>query len=135
MTETKSRPGVVLRFRDGTVVRGRLVDPFEPGERAVEAVTEDGNRLSVALDDLKAIFFLKDPKKRRYEMELGVAVEEKELGAPARVVFQDGEIMHGQIESYSMAEGGFFLYPSNRESNNEKVFVVAGALTSLAIEG
>ncbi|HHQ49659.1 MAG TPA: hypothetical protein ENK19_12355 [Acidobacteria bacterium] len=134
MTESISRPGVVLRFRDGKVVRGRLADPFEPGDRAVEAVTEDGNRLSVSLDELKAIFFLKDPKKRRYEMEFGVT-EEKHLGAPARVVFQDGEIMHGQIETYSMADGGFFIYPANRDSNNEKVFVIAGALTSLAIEG
>ena len=134
MTESNSRPGVVLRFRDGTVVRGRLAGPFDPGDRTVEAVAEDGSRLSVSLDDLKAVFFLKDPKKRRYEMEFGVTEEER-IGAPARVVFQDGEIMRGQIEMYSMADGGFFLYPSNRDSNNEKVFVIAGALTSLAIEG
>jgi len=135
MTETMSRPGVVLRFRDGTVVRGRLVHPFEPGDRAVEAVTEDGKRLSSALDDLKAVFFLKDPKKRRYQVEFGGEKEEEQLGAPARVVFQDGEIIHGQVATYSMADGGFFLYPMNKDSNNEKIFVVAGALTSLAIEG
>lgn len=135
MAEEHSRPGVVLRFRDGGVVHGRLVEPFEPGDRTVEAVTGEGARNSVPLDELKAIFFLKDPKRRVLEMEYGVKSGEEPPGAPARVVFQDGEIIHGRVVIYSMSDGGFFLYPTGKDSNNEKIFVVASALASLAIEG
>jgi len=135
MTGESSGPGVVLRYRDGTVVHGVLREPFEPGDQSVEAVTGDGVQETVSLGELKAIFFLKDPKKRRIEMEYGGGEEEEPPGAPARVVFQDGEIIHGHVETYSLGDGGFFLYPTNKASNNEKIFVVAGALSSLAIEG
>ncbi len=126
---------VVLRFRDGRAVPCRLVEGFTPGAEALEAVLEDGTRLTVALDELKAVFFLKDPKRRRVEMELDGPAPEVPPGAPARVEFQDGEIIHGRVEQYSIADRGFFLYPVARESNNERIFVVATALTSLVIEG
>ncbi len=135
MTGERSGPGVVLRFRDGTVVHGVLAEPFQPGDQTVEAVTEDGVRSTVPVEELKAVFFLKDPRRRRIEVEFDVGQEQDSPGAPARVVFQDGEIIHGRVETYSMADGGFFLYPANKDSNNEKIFVIASALTSLAIEG
>jgi len=133
--EERSGPGVVLRFRDGAVVHGVLAEPFQPGDSTVEAVTEDGVRSTVPLEELKAVFFLKDPKRRRFEVEFGGEPEVEHPGAPARVVFQDGEIIHGRVDTYAIADGGFFLYPTSRDSNNEKIFVVAGALNSLAIEG
>ena len=43
-------------------------------------------------------------------------------GAPARVEFFDGEIIHGLVQEYRMEDSGFFLYPTSPESNNEKVF-------------
>jgi len=126
---------VVLRYCDGRAVPCRLAGGFRPGNEVVEAILEDGGRASVPLTELKAVFFLKDPKRRRVEMELDTAPGEEHRGARARVEFADGEIIHGRVEQYSIADRGFFLYPAARESNNEKIFVVASALTSLVIEG
>lgn len=129
------RATVVFRFRDGHAVRCRLSLDFTPGDRTVDAETEDGDRITVAVDQLKAVFFLKDPLRREFEMQLGERAGDPPRGALARVEFLDGEIINGRMESYSMEDHGFFLYPTSLESNNERIFVVAQALRTLAIEG
>ncbi len=132
--QIKEGSDVVLRFLDGRAERCSLSKEFEPGIDAVEVILEDGTTCSVKLGELKAVFFLKDPRRRKLEMELGVSPEETPAGANARVEFLDGEIIHGRVERYSVADRGFFLHPAATETNNEKIFVVASALRTLAIE-
>jgi len=126
---------VVLRYRDGHLTRCMLTREFTPLDFAVVAETDDGETLQVNISDLKAIFFLKDPRRREAEMQIGARAGEPPAGAPARVEFFDGEIVHGQVQEYRMENSGFFLYPNSPESNNEMVFVVAGAINTLSLEG
>ena len=69
------------------------------------------------------------------EMQIGVVVGDPPKGAPARVEFFDGEIVHGRVQEYRMENSGFFLYPTSPESNNELIFVVARAINTLSLEG
>ena len=126
---------VVLRFRDGHLTRCILMREFTPLDFAVEAETDDGETIQINISDLKAIFFLKDPGRRGAEMQVGASVGEPPAGAPARVEFFDGEIVHGLVQEYRMENSGFFLYPTSPESNNEVVFVVARAINTLSLEG
>lgn len=126
---------VVLRFRDGNLTRCSLTRDFTPLDFAVEAVTDEGESLRVSISDLKAVFFLKNPRRREAEMQLGTLVADPPSGAPTRVEFFDGEIIHGVVQEYRMEDSGFFLYPTSQESNNEKVFVVARSITTLSLEG
>ncbi len=126
---------VVLRFRDGHLTRCILMREFTPLDFAVEAETDDGETIQINISDLKAIFFLKDPNRREAEIQVGARVVETPAGAPARVEFLDGEIVHGRVQEYRMENSGFFLYPTSPESNNEMVFVVAGAINTLSLEG
>jgi len=126
---------MVLRYRDGGTVHCTLASGFAPGADAVEVILEDGSRLTVPLEDLKAVFFLKNPKQRALEMELGLPAGDAPAGTEARVEFFDGEIIHGRIDHYAVADRGFFLYPSSLDTNNERIFVVASALRTLAIGG
>jgi hypothetical protein len=112
-----------------------LTKEFTPSDRTVEAESEDGDTVHVGVEQLKAVFFLKDPLRREFELQLGHSADAPPGGAPARVEFFDGEIIHGRMESYAVEDLGFFLYPTSLESNNERVFVVAGALSTLSIEG
>jgi hypothetical protein len=112
-----------------------LTREFTPLDFAVEAEADDGETIQVNISDLKAIFFLKDPRRREAEMQLGATVSDSPVGAPARVEFFDGEIVHGRVEEYRMENSGFFLYPTSPESNNEVVFVVARAINTLSLEG
>ncbi len=126
---------VVLRYRDGNLTKCRLTREFTPLDFAVEAETQEGEGFTVNISDLKAVFFLKDPRRREAEVQLGESIEEPPLGAPARVEFFDGEIVHGQVQEYRMENSGFFLFPTSPECNNEMVFVVARSINTLSLEG
>jgi hypothetical protein len=39
------------------------------------------------------------------------------------------------MESYSVADSGFYLFPVSVDSNNRRIFVVARALRTLSIDG
>ncbi|MCP4902145.1 MAG: hypothetical protein GY906_34695 [bacterium] len=127
---------VVLRYKDGSVVPCSLVRPFSPKEECVEVKTQDGAHLKVSIDELKAVFFLKDSRRRGAELHMQVRTEAEamESSALARVEFFDGEIIRGRIQHYSVADMGFFLYPCSPDTNNEWIFVAAHALTTLDIE-
>jgi len=126
---------VVLRYRDGRAVRCALTEEFNPGSDSIQIMVEDRIGCSASLDEIKAVFFLKDPRRRSAEIELGLRGGDVPTGAKARVEFFDGEIVHGRVGRYSVADKGFFLYPIAVDSNNEKIFVVASALRTLSIEG
>ncbi len=135
MDASKRAQSVVLRYRDGHVAHCFLTGDFSPTDHIVEAQGEHGAPISVEVDTLKAVFFLKDPLRRELEMQLGLIPEDPPSGAPARVEFFDGEVIHGRMETYTLSDKGFFLYPTSLESNNERIFVVARALRTLSIEG
>jgi len=112
-----------------------LTKDFMPADQMVEAATADGDDVKVQVEDLKAVFFLKEPLRRDAEMHAGKAEDQSKGGAMATVEFFDGEVIKGRMSSYSVADSGFFLYPSSVESNNERIFVVARSLQTLSIEG
>jgi hypothetical protein len=126
---------VVLRFRDGRTARAVLTSDFTPRDSAVEAETAEGELLKINISELKAAFFLKDPRRREAEMQIGSSPENQPLGAPARVEFFDAEVVHGRVHEYNVENSGFFLYPTSQESNSEKIFVVGQALHTLSLEG
>jgi len=131
MAEESGRQ-VVLRFRDGRTVRGTLDGEFTPATASTVAVrTVEGDRVEADVDSLKAVFFLKDPRKRAVAMALGE--ERPPGGGITRVEFFDGEILRGTVRRYSVQDKGFFLDPVDPESNNERVFVVAKAVQSVEI--
>jgi hypothetical protein len=133
--EEATKMEVVLRFRDGNLTRAVLTREFTPLDFAVEAESEEGEKLQVNISDLKAVFFLKDPGRREAELHMGTVVGDPPQGAPARVEFFDGEVVHGIVQEYRMENSGFFLYPTSPESNNEKVFVVARSINTLSLDG
>lgn len=133
--ESSTDREVVLRFRDGNLSHCVLNRDFTPLDFAVEARSADGEIVRVNISDLKAVFFLKDQRRRQAELQLGEMAGTPPVGAPARVEFFDGEIIHGVVQEYRMEDSGFFLFPTSPESNNELVFVVAGAINTLSLEG
>ncbi len=126
---------VVLHYRDGTTNRGTLQREFSPGEQSVEVVTADGEELIAELESLKAVFFIKDPRRRDVEVQISeMDFVRKSTGASARVEFFDGEVVHGRVAQYSVQDHGFYLFPTSPESNNARIFVVVQALKTLYVE-
>jgi len=126
---------VVLHYRDGTTRRGKLRREFSPSDHVVEMITEGGDEIRAEFGGLKAVFFIKDPRRRDIEVQISdMEIFKPTSGASARVEFFDGEVIHGRVAQYSVQEHGFFLFPTAPESNNERIFVVVQSLKTLYVE-
>ncbi len=117
---------VVLHFLDGKIVKGTTSD-FST-ERSWFHLTESttGEIIKVDPSLLKGIFFVKTFEgnpliRKNYDLSL------PGLGTKVMVRFKDGETVFGYTYGISPDRTGFFLFLSDRYTNNEKVFVLTAA--------
>jgi len=114
---------VVARHRDGKMVRGRTSD-FRPGRALLSIVDEQGLPNRIAVDELKALFFVKSLFGDHSHQEKNTFRYRKNVGKKVWVEFVDGEQLAGWTVAYDPSKGGFFLFPTDANSNLEKVWVV-----------
>jgi hypothetical protein len=117
---------VVVRFRDGNMVKGYTYDFFP--HKTVFHVTESRYAkevVEVSNSLLKAIFFVKTfegNKDHRGPKDFSLESLENSHGLKIKVVFFDGEVMYGTTNGYAPERKGFFILPADNQSNNERVF-------------
>jgi hypothetical protein len=126
---------IVVRYQNGRTLKG-YTQNFFPNKPVFHVNrlggTGTGDLVEVRLDELKAIFFVRDfagnPKH----------VERKRLPPGARaqsrvmeVTCKDGEVIVGTTTGYDPKRPGFFLFPIDQSANNTRVFVASGAVTAV----
>ena len=116
---------VVVRFKDGTVMKGQTSN-FFPNKASFNLETSDGEHPEIYVENLKAVFFVKDllgnrEHVKRYEDNIAGA------GRKIKVRFVDGEEIIGYTLGYSPDRQGFIMTPADLKGNNERAFVVASA--------
>ncbi len=116
---------VVVRFKDGTVLKGET-NNFFPNKPSFNLQTPDGEYPEIYVENLKAVFFVKDllgnrEHVKRYVDNIAGA------GRKIRVRFVDGEEIIGYTLGYSPDRPGFIMTPADLTGNNERAFVVASA--------
>jgi small nuclear ribonucleoprotein (snRNP)-like protein len=136
---------VVVRFKDGRVLKGHVHD-FDPN--SVEIILlelENGNELRIPIDELKALFFVRSLEGDSQHRERKVFGIRKNIGHKIYIRFLDGESMLGFVKGdvpwekgfYRSSPGdgssGFFMEPVDGESNNIKIFVIAGAIRDISV--
>lgn len=136
---------VVARFRDGRLVKG-IVKNFRVDSAMIvlsEETTLQERR--IALEDLKAIFFVKTFTGHSEHIERKAFGIRKLKGRKALVKFDDKETLVGfidgdvpwdkgfSLEKLGKGVKGFFLTPVDGECNNEKVFVVGSSIADVTI--
>lgn len=123
---------IVIRFADGRIEKGYSQDffPNKPAFHLFENLSKGAaNHKEIRVADLKAVFFVKtfagnpDYKERKRFVEGDPA-----QGRKAEVDFLDGEVLQGSVLGYDPKGPGFFLFPSDPESNNQRVFVTNSAV-------
>jgi hypothetical protein len=119
---------IVARYADGRMLKGTTQD-FAPAKDSFHVIGSEGGARpeKVVVSDLKAVFFVKSLVGNPAYNEV------KEFGgtAPGRkvqVTFKDGEVLVGSTQGYQADRPGFFMMPADPLSNNERIYVVAGAV-------
>lgn len=121
---------VVARYRNGQVVKGQTSDFFP--DRAIFHVVPRGSAQAVPVRtaELKGVFFVRDllgnrlrHKNRRFPSQ----DEGPQNGRRIAVLFEDGELLVGHSQTYSLERPGFFVFPLDPNGNNLRVYVLRAA--------
>jgi hypothetical protein len=121
---------VVARYRDGRTVKGTTQNFFP--NKPVFHVKRDGGTgdvIEVNLEDLKAVFFVKDFLGNAKHVERKkLAIGDRPQGRLMEVTCKDGEVIVGTTTGYDPKRPGFFLFPIDPSANNTRVFMVTSAV-------
>lgn len=120
---------VIARFKDGMIMKGNTSD-FFPNKARFHLHRQDGKTEEINIESLKAVFFVKDFEGNRDYQEKYVDTIHG-AGRKIEVSFTDGESIIGYALGYSPDRQGFFVTPADLNSNNERIFVVKSATTSI----
>ena len=136
---------IVARFRNGKLVKGYIRDFSVDSDTIVLNDPQTQQEQRVAIDDLKAVYFVKTFQGASEYIERKTYGIRKHLGRKVFVKFIDQESLVGFIEGevpwdkgFSLEKlgkkvKGFFLTPVDGDSNNERVFVVGSAIADITI--
>jgi hypothetical protein len=123
---------IVARYRDGRTLKGTTQN-FFPNKPVFHVNrlggTVTGDLIEVNIEDLKAIFFVRDFTGNAKHVERKqLAPGERTQGRLMEVTCKDGEVIVGTTTGYDPKRPGFFLFPIDPTANNSRVFVVTSAV-------
>ena len=120
---------LVVRFINGDVLKGMSND-FSPNCLTFNLVTRKGELVNIDTDQLKAVFFVTCYEGNRSHLD-----HYNELlstgGLIIKVTFYDGECITCATHNYSERGQGFFMTPTDPESNSKSIFVFRAATISI----
>ena len=117
---------VVVHWENGALLRG-VTNNFFPNKEKFHVTDDDtGAVREVTFEGLKAVFFVKDLKGNPDHRERS-DTERSGFGKKIQVQFRDGETLIGYSQGYVPGRRGFFVFPVDPDSNNDRVYVVTAA--------
>jgi hypothetical protein len=128
---------IVVHDKGGNVLKGTTPDflPKRPLFHIAVGGIHGEEVKKIFMDNLKAIFFVKDFSGNRDHKETKDFSDRPASGKQIRVMFKDGEIVSGHTHVLNLNQPGFFLVPADPQSNNERIFIVFSSLSTLEVDG
>ena len=121
---------IVARYADGRVLKGVTRD-FSPNRGIFHLDVQNGApAVELRFRQLKAVFFVSSLEGNAARDDVRGFVHgpaETQHGKKIAVRFRDGEFVCGYTLSWSPDRDGFFLFPADPASNNQRVFVITAA--------
>jgi hypothetical protein len=118
---------VAARFLDGRVVKGWTLN-IRPQYTFTMLEEGSGAPLRMKTSDLKAIFFIKSLPGNPDHEERKDFEEREGSGQKLWVEFTDGEALAGWSSSYGRDKDGFYLYPTDPDSNINMAYIFRSAV-------
>ena len=135
---TESAMGkVVIRTIDGKVHPG-FCRQEDIEQDLVRIILRDGKEKRFPLAKVKGVFFVKDFEgDPDYEPVKFLDKQTVKTAVLVRVEFVDEEVIEGVVKDHMamLRSSGFFLFPSDENTNNGAIFVVKEAVQSFEILG
>jgi hypothetical protein len=121
---------VVARYLDGRTIKGVTRD-FSPNRAMFHVDPQDGSPpVELRFRQLKALFFVNslegDPARQSVRGFVHGPVETQQ-GKKVAVRFRDGEFICGYTLSWSPDREGFFMFPADVHSNNQRIYVITAS--------
>lgn len=128
---------IVVHDKSGKILKGTTADflPKRPMFHLAIGGIHGEEMQKILVDNLKAIFFVKDYGGDKDYDETKDFGTFSASGKKIRATFKDGETITGYTHSINMDQPGFFLVPVDPKSNNERIFVVFSSLNTLEVDG
>lgn len=120
---------VVIQYKNSELLKGKTTD-FFPNKQEFHLEAINGEIKKVPIEDLKAIFFVKDYDGNQNHQD-NYSDEIPASGRKVKVSFSDGETVIGYTLGYSPDRQGFYLSPADLKGNNERIFVVKSATKNI----
>jgi hypothetical protein len=127
---------VVAHFKDGKTARGFTQD-FRPDAESFHLLPSEGGGIPtrIRLEDLKALFYVKDWGAMRRQVERAKRFGSGQpQGQKTVVEFRDGERIWGYAEEYSSNSRGFYFIPADPQENNTRIFIVNSSVKQIRFE-
>ena len=127
---------VVAHYRDGRTERGFTQD-FRPDADSFHLLPSEGGGIptTVRLDDLKALFYVKDYGFMRRQVDRARRFGDMPPPGQKTVVeFKDGEKIWGFTEEYTSDARGFYFIPADPKENNTRIFIVNSSVKQINFE-
>ena len=123
---------IVVRYCDGRTMKGTTQN-FFPNKPVFHVARQggsgSGDLIEVNVEDLKAVFFVRDFAGNAEHVERKqLAPGERAQGRLMEVTCKDGEVIVGTTTGYDPKRLGFFLFPIDPSANNARVFMVSSAV-------
>jgi hypothetical protein len=128
---------IVVHDKGGNVLKGTTADflPKRPSFHIAVGGIHGEEIKKIFVDNLKAIFFVKDFSGNRAYQEIKDFADRPASGKHIRAQFKDGEVASGHTHALNLNQPGFFLVPVDPQSNNERMFIVFSSLSTLEVDG
>jgi hypothetical protein len=134
MVEESSLQKVIVRTRDGKVIPGFANE--DRIKKTLKIINQQGKEETFSIDKLKAVFFVKDFQGNPEYDEIKFLNKQSVSSMIwVRVEFFDGEVLEGKILNNMelISSPGFYLSPSDQDTNNKRVYVVKSSLKNFTV--
>ena len=125
---------IVVHMKDGKIHKG-ITQDFLPSGEVFHLLPAEGGGvpMRVCLDDMKALFYVKDYVGNRDFVARRQFDEARRAGRRAILTFSDGESLWGTLGEESEGHDGFFFFPVDEDDNNIRIFVIRSSLKEMRL--